>query len=558
MDLSKSDRRLVTFYSYKGGVGRTMTLANVAFRLADAYALRVIAVDWDLDAPGLHRFFGLSGEEVTEAQGVLDYFVAFRDGQRDNAPGVPDISAWPIKLTRRPFAPRRGSLSVLIAGRQDAGYTERMRTFDWQPFYAGGSGGRAVASLRRQLMGGADLVLVDSRTGLADAGDLCTVQLPDGVVLMAGPNEQSLEGLERIARKIASTSVQGRGARKPSRSWVALSRVPVFEESYLASEWFKEHEAWFARGVSAGLWSREDHANELRTFEIPYRTRWAFGEQLLHDQAAADPWDPVAGAFAQLTVTILKWAGGDQPSTARPSTPAPAPVSRIEEAPAEDIEALQNLVADAQRRGDINALSMALFRLDEALGGAQRTDERLRVLERLSGITLGQGNWGSYAKLLNAMGLAQIERRLFNEAWALLERALDIGREIGNRSSELQTFLEMGILRHRQKRFEDALPLLNDALAISRELADPRGMATILLWLGITHASSGRIDAAVLLLHDSAEVYGKIGDIKGEASALRKLLDLPPHSTPIPDVAALRARLAELEAIKSSAAASAP
>jgi tetratricopeptide (TPR) repeat protein len=548
MDLSKSDRRLVTFYSYKGGVGRTMTLANVAFRLADAYALRVIAVDWDLDAPGLHRFFGLSGEEVNEAQGVLDYFVAYRDGLRENAPGVPDISAWPIKLTRRPFAPRRGSLSVLLAGRQDPGYVERMLSFDWQPFYPGGPGARAVASLRRQLIGAADLVLVDSRTGLADAGGLCTVQLPDGVVLMAGPNEQSLEGVERIARKIVAANEQARGRRTPPRVWVALSRVPVFEESYLASEWFKEHETWFARGVSAGLWSKDEHPNEIRTYEIPHRARWAFGEQLLHDQASADPWDPVAGAFAQLTVTLLRWAGGDQP--VRQSTPAP----REEEAPSEDIEALQRLVGEAHRQGDINALIMALFRLDEALGGSQRTDERLRVLEQLSGVKLGQGNWGAYAKLLNAMGLAQIERRLFNEAWSLLERALNIGREIGNRSSELQTFLEMGILRHRQKRFEEALPLLNDALAIATELSDARSTATILFWLGITHASSEQTDGAARLFRESAETYGKIGDLKGEASALRKLLALPVHSTPIVDAPTLRARLEELDAIKSSTA----
>ena len=47
---------VVTFYSYKGGTGRTMSLANVAWILA-ANGKRVLAVDWDLDSPGLHRFF---------------------------------------------------------------------------------------------------------------------------------------------------------------------------------------------------------------------------------------------------------------------------------------------------------------------------------------------------------------------------------------------------------------------------------------------------------------------------------------------------------------------
>ncbi|KUO04833.1 hypothetical protein AQJ67_10040 [Streptomyces caeruleatus] len=45
----------MTFYSYKGGTGQTMALANTAWILA-ADGKRVLAVDWDLEAPGLHRF----------------------------------------------------------------------------------------------------------------------------------------------------------------------------------------------------------------------------------------------------------------------------------------------------------------------------------------------------------------------------------------------------------------------------------------------------------------------------------------------------------------------
>jgi Mrp family chromosome partitioning ATPase len=47
---------IVTFYSYKGGVGRSMALANIALLLARRN-LRVLTVDWDLEAPGLERYF---------------------------------------------------------------------------------------------------------------------------------------------------------------------------------------------------------------------------------------------------------------------------------------------------------------------------------------------------------------------------------------------------------------------------------------------------------------------------------------------------------------------
>src|SRR5580692_217622 len=53
---STSDGQIVTFYSYKGGTGRTMALANTAWILA-SNGLKVLVVDWDLDSPGLHKFY---------------------------------------------------------------------------------------------------------------------------------------------------------------------------------------------------------------------------------------------------------------------------------------------------------------------------------------------------------------------------------------------------------------------------------------------------------------------------------------------------------------------
>jgi MinD-like ATPase involved in chromosome partitioning or flagellar assembly len=48
--------QVITFYSYKGGTGRTMALANVAWIIA-SIGKRVLVVDWDLETPGLHKFF---------------------------------------------------------------------------------------------------------------------------------------------------------------------------------------------------------------------------------------------------------------------------------------------------------------------------------------------------------------------------------------------------------------------------------------------------------------------------------------------------------------------
>ena len=72
MPADQRDGRIVTFYSYKGGTGRTMAVANVAWILA-ANGNRVLVADWDLESPGLHRFFHpFLEKEVRDAPGIID------------------------------------------------------------------------------------------------------------------------------------------------------------------------------------------------------------------------------------------------------------------------------------------------------------------------------------------------------------------------------------------------------------------------------------------------------------------------------------------------------
>ena len=64
---------VITFYGYKGGVGRTMALANVAWLLA-TNGYRVLMIDWDLEAPGLHRYFYPFSDDpgFERSSGLLD------------------------------------------------------------------------------------------------------------------------------------------------------------------------------------------------------------------------------------------------------------------------------------------------------------------------------------------------------------------------------------------------------------------------------------------------------------------------------------------------------
>ena len=69
---------VVTFYSYKGGTGRSMALIDVAWILA-SNGKRVLVLDWDLEAPGLHRYLApfLPDKDLTASDGIIDFVLKF-------------------------------------------------------------------------------------------------------------------------------------------------------------------------------------------------------------------------------------------------------------------------------------------------------------------------------------------------------------------------------------------------------------------------------------------------------------------------------------------------
>src|SRR5580692_2074227 len=82
---AKNEERgvIYTFYSFKGGVGRTMALANVA-ALLTKWGYSVLVVDWDLEAPGLERFFGSVRPDIGNVRatrpGIVDLMQARKNG----------------------------------------------------------------------------------------------------------------------------------------------------------------------------------------------------------------------------------------------------------------------------------------------------------------------------------------------------------------------------------------------------------------------------------------------------------------------------------------------
>ena len=64
-----------TFYSYKGGVGRTLALVNIANRLAE-FGKKVCILDFDLEAPGLQSKYAKELQQPID-KGLVDYIYSY-------------------------------------------------------------------------------------------------------------------------------------------------------------------------------------------------------------------------------------------------------------------------------------------------------------------------------------------------------------------------------------------------------------------------------------------------------------------------------------------------
>ena len=202
-----------TFYSYKGGVGRSLSLANMAALLVQK-GRRVVLIDFDLEAPGLDSFEEF--KSITSKPGVVEYVAEFE--KTKIAPAISDY----VHACDLP-GNLRGKLWIMPAGRKDCSYNSARANLDWIRLYDSGLGEPFVenwkAAIARQFK--PDYVLIDSRTGLTDVGGICTLHMPDLVVMLFGLNEQNVNGIAAVAKTIAESQFK----KVPQLHYVA-SPVP--------------------------------------------------------------------------------------------------------------------------------------------------------------------------------------------------------------------------------------------------------------------------------------------------------------------------------------------
>jgi cellulose biosynthesis protein BcsQ len=211
---------VITFYSFKGGVGRTMALVNVAAELVRR-GRKVLVVDFDLEAPGLETYKHL--RPLKPHPGIVEYVTEYR---RTNA--VPNLLDFIFEA--KPIGKRDGRLWVMPAGRRDTAYRGALARLDWQRLYKDEDGFLLFEDTKKAWEAELkpDYVLIDSRTGDTDVLGICTRQLPNSVVVMFTPNEQNLAGLENVCRDIRHEATEG--LQKTIRLHFVAANVPDLDD----------------------------------------------------------------------------------------------------------------------------------------------------------------------------------------------------------------------------------------------------------------------------------------------------------------------------------------
>jgi uncharacterized protein YjbI with pentapeptide repeats/MinD-like ATPase involved in chromosome partitioning or flagellar assembly len=211
-----SKTHYITFYSYKGGVGRTTAAVNLAYALARA-GRSVFLWELDLEAPSLLE---------------MPTFATLR---REATGGVVDILANPN------YDDLQGQLTPLVLEQQEEGYTFRIlpaglpgpayaTTYgkvDFHQLFQTEKGSELFELLRQEIERtyNPDFVIIDSRTGLTDIGAIATIQMADTVILVTTLSEQSLAGTQAVQIQLQNADESGI-RREPLKTYTLASHVP--------------------------------------------------------------------------------------------------------------------------------------------------------------------------------------------------------------------------------------------------------------------------------------------------------------------------------------------
>lgn len=276
---------VTTFYSLRGGVGRSTALAYTARVLAE-HGKKVVCADLDLEAPGLATLFGKESE-IGEDQGIVDLLISIDQGNE------PDVSKHLIRVSEK------HELYCLPAGIPNADYARKLSFIDPEAWYREERNPLRVLLdlIASRLPFVPDVVLLDSRTGITRLSGPLLFDLADLAFIVFFPHPQARRGTEGLVRALLASRTRRSTPERP------LAPEPRFVVSPIPSPGLPkivehyQHRAieWIADWLSPPDLPRIRDWNESEiTHFIPYQEDLATSDTISTDRKHWRVYGPLA------------------------------------------------------------------------------------------------------------------------------------------------------------------------------------------------------------------------------------------------------------------------
>lgn len=253
---------ILSFYSFKGGVGRSTSLAAVAIQQARK-GKRVLLLDFDLEAPGLMSIFP-PPEGVQPEVGLVDYLL--EKPILDQSLHLEDF--YYRYANAKVIGDQGGEIIVLPAGLVDANYLEKLARINFRQLQSSPASDQEGTSLLRSLFKelkkqlAPDVLLIDSRAGLHDLGGLALSPLVHRHILFGLDSDQSWRGIQLAVRQLGRNRIEEGACQQESflvQCMVSTDQAirersvrrflekahEVFSEDYYAAEPNEGDDNWF-------------------------------------------------------------------------------------------------------------------------------------------------------------------------------------------------------------------------------------------------------------------------------------------------------------------------
>ena len=256
---------VVTFYSYKGGVGRSTTLASYASHLAIKKNKKVVVFDCDFEAPGFTNFFLEDPENIYYKNGLVEFFMDSIEGNEDSLSSYYWEASKKFTGQGSVYVFPSGNLSTEIIGyNSDATHLKhylnglsRLDVFNQDSLV---ERFRFLFSKIESEIS-PDLILIDSRTGFNDIFGISAFRLSDIVVGFFGIDAQTKPGMTFFLEALKKD--------KGPRIILANSIIPSFAKSKLFA-CFKDYAERVVRDLQSEDDEEKNGVYEIKPFAIGY------------------------------------------------------------------------------------------------------------------------------------------------------------------------------------------------------------------------------------------------------------------------------------------------